>query len=218
MSATPHPPTDLPSALARIEKIRERQAEESAERDELRREVRTLRSRLASLLTRFGLDGLTDEQVDNRSKAFHRYEKRKENGKIRPGDEEALGTKLHYERVIAGKRREIRQLIRQRDEARALLAFAVERHRAYIEHRVPRCTGRSSDALADLALGGGDRLMPAPYDASDLLACEITYEMAPEFVRPLMLPLLEAHREGVYARYPESRAEIEQALRDWRAS
>lgn len=86
------------------------------------------------------------------------------------------------------------------------VAFMVARHQAQARgrfHATDRCWGISSDALADYALGlrGKPGEWEYPYDRADLAACERTYEMAPEHLRVLMLPILESYRAAVKARY-----------------
>lgn len=71
--------------------------------------------------------------------------------------------------------------------------------------RSTRCTGVSSDALAWYAVERRDEPKPHEYplDPSDLAACERTYEMAPEFLRERMDPVLAKYRAAVAKRYPE---------------
>lgn len=71
--------------------------------------------------------------------------------------------------------------------------------------RSTRCTGHSSDALAWFAVGMRSEPEPkdCPLDPSDLAACERTYEMAPEFLRELMAPVLARYRAAVAKSYPE---------------
>ena len=67
-----------------------------------------------------------------------------------------------------------------------------------------RCTGISSDALAQYGLRG-DRepgIATYPSDLWDLAACERTYRMAPDDVRERMRPVLEKYRKHVSKRYP----------------
>lgn len=62
-----------------------------------------------------------------------------------------------------------------------------------------RFTGISSDALAWFAIGRRDEPKPGEYpaDERDLGACERTYDMAPEFLKERMLPVLERYRAHV---------------------
>jgi hypothetical protein len=71
--------------------------------------------------------------------------------------------------------------------------------------RSTRCMGVSSDALAWYAVGIRVEPMPEEYplDPSDLAACERTYEMAPEFLRERMEPVLTRYRAAVAKDYPE---------------
>lgn len=95
--------------------------------------------------------------------------------------------------------------------------FLAERMLAERQRRQPRCWGISSDALALYGLGKGPRPQTPgwaaspggsswtaeecghdyPHDQSDLLACELTYEMAPVEARIRMLPVLEEFRRWV---------------------
>ena len=90
-------------------------------------------------------------------------------------------------------------------------AFLAARMRAEQRLQEPRCWGISSDALALYGVGQGERpTVPGwtnkpgvlawtgsecgrgyPHDEGDLMACEITYAMAPREVRERMLPVLE---------------------------
>lgn len=114
-----------------------------------------------------------------------------------------------------------------------VLDFVLAREAATAKHERPRCYGVSSDALTLYALGKGERpLIPGtpssstggswhgdecgrnyPHDESDLAACELTYEMAPDQVREIMLPVLDefrrwvregVNRHGVKLREPRS--------------
>jgi len=94
--------------------------------------------------------------------------------------------------------------------------FLTARMLAERQHRNPRCYGISSDALALYGLSAGPRPQTPgwsngygrswsgdecgtdyPHDKSDLLACELTYEMAPPHVQMRMLPVLEEFRRWV---------------------
>ena len=94
---------------------------------------------------------------------------------------------------------------------RQALQFMIERDRARQRVGAPRCVGVSSDALAMYGIGHGERpTVPGtpdtpggmswrgdevgqnyPHDIGDLLACQITYAMAPAWMRERMLPVLE---------------------------
>ena len=96
-------------------------------------------------------------------------------------------------------------------------AFLAARMRAKQERQRPRCWGISSDALALYGVGQGPRpTVPGrttepggngwrgsecgwgfPHDEGDLMACEITYAMAPREVRARMLPVLEEFEQYV---------------------
>jgi hypothetical protein len=66
----------------------------------------------------------------------------------------------------------------------------------------PRCFGTSSDALA--FYGAGRAQEPSsweyPVDRDDLNACELTFGMAPVWMRVRMAPVIEKYREAVKAR------------------
>ena len=92
-----------------------------------------------------------------------------------------------------------------------VVRFLAERMRAEQQLQRPRCWGISSDALALYGVGHGPRpTVPGrtystgvlgwsgdecgrsyPHDEGDLMACQITYAMAPREVRERMLPVLE---------------------------
>lgn len=74
-----------------------------------------------------------------------------------------------------------------------------------LNFRPTRCSGVSSDAMAWFAVGMRDepRREEYPLDPSDLAACERTYEMAPEFLRERMEPVLARYRAAVAKSYPE---------------
>lgn len=78
------------------------------------------------------------------------------------------------------------------------LSFIARRYLSPAGHR-DRFTGVSSDALAWYAIGRRDEPKPGEYpaDEQDLAACERTYEMAPEFLKERMLPVLERYRAHV---------------------
>lgn len=94
------------------------------------------------------------------------------------------------------------------------LHFITERMTAHREYREPRCWGISSDALALWAVKGGEE--PAerdyPSDTSDLMACILTYRMAPDHLRDRMKPVLDKYAAHVEESYPESMARIEAYL------
>jgi len=95
--------------------------------------------------------------------------------------------------------------------------FLAKRMLARQQHRHPRCWGISSDALALYGVGGGPRPQTPgwaaslsgrswsgsecgdnyPHDEGDLLACELTYEMAPPRAQIRMLPVLKEFRRWV---------------------
>ena len=97
------------------------------------------------------------------------------------------------------------------------LAFIRARTEWERERREPRCTGRSSNALAEYALGWRERpYTPGtpnskggstwlndecgdsyPSDRGDLRACELTYLLAPKWMRDRMLPVLQEFRDFV---------------------
>lgn len=92
------------------------------------------------------------------------------------------------------------------DDATAMeLEFVLARTSAAVAHRLPRCYGLSSDALAFFALGKRDEPTEwdYPMDPSDLAACQMTYDMAPAHLKPVMLPVLAKMRGYVAERYPE---------------
>lgn len=90
-----------------------------------------------------------------------------------------------------------------------IASFLAARMAAKQSRREPRCWGISSDALALYGVGVGPRpTVPGrpespgcwrgdevgrhfPHDEGDLMACEITYGMAPPEARKRMLPVLE---------------------------
>ncbi|MEU0467260.1 hypothetical protein ABZ215_24935 [Amycolatopsis sp. NPDC006131] len=90
-----------------------------------------------------------------------------------------------------------------------VLRFLFARHEAQRRHVRPRCWGISSDALA--YYGAGKEPEPGldeyPADPADLGACERTYAMAPEGIKPRMRPVLEKYRAHVAARYPDAGGE-----------
>lgn len=90
------------------------------------------------------------------------------------------------------------------DELALELEFVLSRVLAENAHRLPRCYGISSDALALFALGKRDEPTRAvyPMDPSDLAACQLTYNMAPTHLQPKMLPALQRMRAYVAERYP----------------
>lgn len=94
------------------------------------------------------------------------------------------------------------------------LHFIIERMVAEREHRRPRCWGRSSDALAIWSIKGGPEPSESDYpsDPSDLMACLLTYQMAPERLQRRMAPVLERFQRHVERRYPEARARIDAYL------
>lgn len=79
------------------------------------------------------------------------------------------------------------------------------RERRRENHYEPRCWGLSSDALALFGIGGDE---PSernyPSDPSDLLACILTYRMAPEWAAERMAPVLEKFTAHVEQRYPQA--------------
>lgn len=97
------------------------------------------------------------------------------------------------------------------------LWFLAERMVAHQDHQHPRCWGASSDALAAYGVGIGQRPQTPgwsdspnggcwsgdecgreyPHDDSDLMACEITYRMAPRHVQERMLPVLDEFRRWI---------------------
>lgn len=102
-------------------------------------------------------------------------------------------------------------------QARAELAFVVARATARTRRKSGswRCWGLSSDGLATFAIGGPEP-RHAPADPSDLLACELTYQMAPAHLRPAMDPWLEKWRGDVFSRYPEAEAKIAEILETYK--
>lgn len=67
-----------------------------------------------------------------------------------------------------------------------------------------RCTGMSSDALAQYGLRGAREPGRGEYpsDLWDLASCERTYRMAPVDVRERMRPVLEKYRKHVEQHWP----------------
>ena len=85
----------------------------------------------------------------------------------------------------------------------AELRFMILREESRGQWGRPRCTGRSSDALARFGLGYGEKPTENndyPHDGADLDACERTYAMAPTHVQAKMRPVLLAYRVYVYER------------------
>lgn len=97
---------------------------------------------------------------------------------------------------------ELREACGQWQEA---LSFLAARRNSKERGDRPRCTGVSSDALAWYAVGQAHRPTERqfPVDPSDLQACEITYAMAPPFLRKRMKDVLAEYRAHVAKRYPE---------------
>ncbi len=79
------------------------------------------------------------------------------------------------------------------EDATAGLAFL--RARELWPDGLPRCTGRSSDALAHYGLGWRGAPItptdPRPYDEGDLRACQLTYALAPVWAQLRMRPVLD---------------------------
>lgn len=91
------------------------------------------------------------------------------------------------------------------------LHFITERMAAERSRREPRCWGISSDTLALWAVRGGEEPTEYNYpsDTSDLMACVLTYRMAPKHLQERMKPVLDKFTEYVEKRYPESMTRIE---------
>lgn len=98
-------------------------------------------------------------------------------------------------------------------------AFVAKRDRHRLAHDFPtRCTGISSDALAAYGLGhgprptvvgrpdhpgglswsGGECDRSSPMDEADLLACTVTFLLAPAWARARMLPVLTEFQNYVW--------------------
>ena len=77
--------------------------------------------------------------------------------------------------------------------------FYILREESRARHQRPRCTGISSDALTNYSMGlaGAPDKSQYPADRGDLAACELTYEMAPDRLQRIMLPVLESYRTHV---------------------
>ena len=105
------------------------------------------------------------------------------------------------------------------------------RHREY----PVRCTGRSSDALALYGVGQGPRPFTvghpeadsgggcwlgsecdsnAPMDEGDLLACTVSYLMAPKWAQERMLPVLEEFQNWVWHGINRHGAKLRAGYRD----
>lgn len=84
--------------------------------------------------------------------------------------------------------------------------FVARRQEARDYSRSPRCWGISSDALTMFGLGYTDEVRRADYpaDPSDLLACQLTYEMAPKTVQRRMKPALDDFWTHVVGKYPDT--------------
>jgi hypothetical protein len=68
-----------------------------------------------------------------------------------------------------------------------------------------RCWGISSDAMAWAAICGEPvQLSSYPADAGDLAACERTYRMAPDHLRPSMARIMIAFRAHVARSCPDA--------------
>lgn len=81
--------------------------------------------------------------------------------------------------------------------------FYILREESRAKRLLLRCTGISSDALTNYALGlaGAPKNGQFPFDRGDLASCERTYEMAPPRLKEIMLPILDKYRKQVAARY-----------------
>jgi len=77
--------------------------------------------------------------------------------------------------------------------------FYIVREESRARHMRPRCYGISSDALTNFALGlaGAPVNGQFPSDRGDLAACELTYGMAPNRLKAIMLPVLESYRAHI---------------------
>jgi hypothetical protein len=97
---------------------------------------------------------------------------------------------------------EILGSVDRQPDLRDVLDFLIARQDARHQWMQPRCWGVSSDALAYYGAGKKQEPKPNEYpaDAGDLAACERTYDMAPEAIKPRMLPVLEKYREVVRLR------------------
>lgn len=73
--------------------------------------------------------------------------------------------------------------------------FLARQDREY-DRTLPRCTGRSSDAMVFFALGMQQEpgKHEYPLDRGDLRACEEAYDMAPADLQDRMLPVLTRYR------------------------
>lgn len=91
------------------------------------------------------------------------------------------------------------------EEALRFVAARYNRDGSGANFRKDRCTGVSSDALAWFAVGRRDE--PAeheyPRDRGDLAACERTYDMAPDWLKQRMAPVLMKYRVAVAKDDPE---------------
>ena len=116
----------------------------------------------------------------------------------------------HYRDLTEEERREPMSIIREvletvhtwpADERE----FYILREESRDKYQSPCCTGISSDALTNYALGmsGAPKNGQFPYDRGDLGACELTYQMAPPRLKEIMHPILNGYRKHVEARYPD---------------
>ncbi len=96
-------------------------------------------------------------------------------------------------------------------------ALAFVRDRQMLRHTdVPRCWGKSSDALALYAIGGPEPTeRDYPSDHSDLDACERTYRMAPPRLAERMQPVLDKYRAHIASRAAMGRWVGESRLGRW---
>ena len=101
--------------------------------------------------------------------------------------------------------------VKTKSQLQSEIDFIHARALADRECHHPRCYGRSSDCLMWLAIAGAEPVS-SPLDTSDLLACELTYRMAPAHLQPRMMPTLVAWRALVEAKYPGTATRIEEAL------
>lgn len=94
----------------------------------------------------------------------------------------------------------------QDERERQANEFLAARMEAQRRQEQPRCYGRSADALAYYGVGRGTkpRRHEYPVDNNDLAACVRTFEMAPAWARPRMLPVLEDYRASVAKRLQEA--------------
>jgi hypothetical protein len=82
--------------------------------------------------------------------------------------------------------------------------FYILREESRTKYQSPRCTGISSDALTNYALGmsGAPKNGQFPSDRGDLDACELTYRMAPLRLKEIMFHALRDYRLHVQGHSP----------------